>query len=153
MIQAINTKFDGYLFRSRLEARWAVFFNDLSFKYEYEKEGFQLEDGTWYLPDFFLTELYTWVEVKPDKIIDEDRRRALLLSKGIGDGFFVVLVNGLPGPRLFECYCNGESVSECTFSIYIKKKGWTMPFFGEGWENEDYLAFDKAKTARFEFKK
>lgn len=44
--------YNGYRFRSRLEARWAVFFDSLRMRYEYEPEGFELDDGTWYLPDF-----------------------------------------------------------------------------------------------------
>jgi len=39
-IKAIETVYNGYKFRSRLEARWAVFFDALGIEYEYEKEGF-----------------------------------------------------------------------------------------------------------------
>jgi len=63
MIKAIQTDYNGYLFRSRIEARWAVFFDALDIKYEYEKEGFDL-GGTYYLPDFWLPELEVWVEIK-----------------------------------------------------------------------------------------
>ena len=45
-IKAIETEYNGYRFRSRLEARWAVFFDAMGIKYEYEPEGFELEDGT-----------------------------------------------------------------------------------------------------------
>lgn len=51
-MKAIETMYSGYRFRSRLEARWAVFFDALGIRYEYEPEGFVLDDGTWYLPDF-----------------------------------------------------------------------------------------------------
>ena len=52
MIKAIETEYNGYKFRSRLEARWAVFFDALGVFYEYEPEGFQIDDSTYYLPDF-----------------------------------------------------------------------------------------------------
>lgn len=39
-IKAKETRYNGYRFRSRLEARWAVFFDTLGIKYEYEKEGY-----------------------------------------------------------------------------------------------------------------
>ena len=42
MIKPIETVYNGYRFRSRLEARWAVFFDQLGIKNEYEKEGFDL---------------------------------------------------------------------------------------------------------------
>ena len=51
-IKPIETIYKGYRFRSRLEARWAVFFDSLGVKYEYDPEGFKLPDGSVYLPDF-----------------------------------------------------------------------------------------------------
>jgi len=65
-IKAIETKYKGYRFRSRLEARWAVFFDALDLEWEYEKEGFDM-DGIWYLPDFWLPRYSLWVEIKPIK--------------------------------------------------------------------------------------
>jgi hypothetical protein len=52
-IAAIETEHNGVLFRSRLEARWAVFFDALGIKYCYEREGYSLPSGN-YLPDFYL---------------------------------------------------------------------------------------------------
>lgn len=63
-LKAIQTRYKGYHFRSRLEARWAVFFDTAGIKWEYEVEGFQLPNGTRYLPDFKLPETNTWVEIK-----------------------------------------------------------------------------------------
>ncbi len=51
-LKPIETIYNGYRFRSRLEARWAVFFDTLGIEYEYEPEGFELGDGVRYLPDF-----------------------------------------------------------------------------------------------------
>lgn len=85
-LKAIETQYKGYRFRSRLEARWAVFFDAIQAPYAYEPEGFDL-DGEWYLPDFKLLhgpmacpctaevrdafgwsdeDDYRWVEIKPD---------------------------------------------------------------------------------------
>ena len=33
-IKAIETKYNGFRFRSRLEARWAIFFDSIGLKYE-----------------------------------------------------------------------------------------------------------------------
>lgn len=59
----IETRYKGYRFRSRVEARWAVFFDAMEWDWEYEKEGFDL-DGMLYLPDFLLKNCDTWVEIK-----------------------------------------------------------------------------------------
>ena len=53
-ITAIQTEYKGYRFRSRLEARWAIFFDACGVKWEYEPEGFTLPNGQFYLPDFLL---------------------------------------------------------------------------------------------------
>lgn len=66
-IPSIPTRYKGYHFRSRLEARWAVFFDSLGIKWEYEPEGFMNADGDKYLPDFYLSQTHTWVEVKGDE--------------------------------------------------------------------------------------
>lgn len=70
-LHAIQTEYSGYLFRSRLEARWAVFFDALKLHWEYEPEGFELGKGVRYLPDFRITHpcyVPFYVEVKPAKL-------------------------------------------------------------------------------------
>ena len=76
---AIETRYAGCRFRSRLEARWAVFFDRLGIPWEYEPQGYHIgpcptdatpsggsmtirENG--YLPDFWLPSERLWVEVK-----------------------------------------------------------------------------------------
>ena len=63
-IKPIETYYKGYRFRSRLEAKWAVFFDTAGIKYQYEPEGYTLENGEAYLPDFYLPDLDVHVEVK-----------------------------------------------------------------------------------------
>ena len=63
-LKPIETVYNGYRFRSRLEARWAVFFDTAGIKYEYEKEGFDLGKLGFYLPDFWLPDNNTWIEIK-----------------------------------------------------------------------------------------
>lgn len=75
-IKAIETRYKGYRFRSRLEARWAVFFDALNFDWEYESEGFVLSDGTHYLPDFRVKTPQgkdVWYEIKPSGILSDEK--------------------------------------------------------------------------------
>lgn len=51
-IKPLETFYNGYRFRSRLEARWAIFFDALGVTYEYEPEGYDLGNHIYYLPDF-----------------------------------------------------------------------------------------------------
>jgi len=90
-IRAVDTIYNGHFFRSRLEARWAVFFNALGLAWEYEAETFDV-GGVWYLPDFKLRrrgDSVLWVEVKPEHVEDDPKfsafaratpDRALLVS-------------------------------------------------------------------------
>jgi hypothetical protein len=66
-IRPIETLYRGCRFRSRLEARWGVFFETLGVPWHYEPEGFKLLSGAWYLPDFLvdLKDQSLWVEIKP----------------------------------------------------------------------------------------
>lgn len=61
----IETKYADYKFRSRLEARWALYFDLCEVRWAYEAEGFTLSDGQRYLPDFWLPDYNQFVEVKP----------------------------------------------------------------------------------------
>jgi hypothetical protein len=66
-VRPIPTRYAGCHFRSRLEARWAVFFDQLGIQWEYELEGFEVgpeHDRRNYLPDFWLPGENCWAEVK-----------------------------------------------------------------------------------------
>lgn len=62
-MKSIPTTYDGVKFRSRLEARYAQFFDNHGIGWEYEIEGIDL-GGKWYLPDFWLPDSRTFLEVK-----------------------------------------------------------------------------------------
>lgn len=53
-IGAIETQYNGHRFRSRLEARWAIFLDTLGIPFTYELEGYVLGNAGRYLPDFHL---------------------------------------------------------------------------------------------------
>lgn len=94
-IKAIETVFDGHRFRSRLEARWAVFFKELSIPYEYELEGFEIGGGVRYLPDFYLPEQRVHVEVKPN--VDLSRTELeKLIRFGVDCDQQLLLIIGTP---------------------------------------------------------
>jgi len=75
----IETDYKGCRFRSRLEARWAVFFDALDIEWDYEPEGFEL-DGTRYLPDFWLPGIDIWVEVKGSILSGRDEEKVKQLA-------------------------------------------------------------------------
>lgn len=92
-IKPIETTYNGCKFRSRLEARWAVFFDSLGISWEYEKEGYHLDEFK-YLPDFWLPDYQYWLEVKGTTPTQEEIKKCQLLQEL--SGFPVVLAVGQP---------------------------------------------------------
>lgn len=99
----IETRAYGHRFRSRTEARWAVFFTALGLRWEYEPEGFNI-DGELYLPDF---RVWTpqgepiWYEVKPLNVTADSKLEKLCkaLDRQRGEDWSAiraVLLNGSP---------------------------------------------------------
>lgn len=79
-IKPIETEYKGYIFRSRLEARFAIFLDYLGIKWLYEHEGFDM-DGIWYLPDFYIPDSDLYFEVKGtscwNEMSKEDQEKVL----------------------------------------------------------------------------
>jgi hypothetical protein len=115
-IEPLETAYKGYRFRSRLEARWAVLLDELSVKWAYEAEGFDL-DGVWYLPDFWIKlvgnyqkpypegtppECGFWLEIKPTEPDADAIRKCERLSQRTGHN--VYLAAGSIGLGEFQVY-------------------------------------------------
>lgn len=78
-IKPIETIYNGYRFRSRLEARWAVFFDAAGIKYQYEQEGFCVSDfdrqSLYYLPDFYFPDQGIYGEVKGRLFTEQEKEK------------------------------------------------------------------------------
>ena len=91
MIKAVPTEYKGYRFRSRLEARWAVFFDACGVEWEYEPEGYDLGNGLYYLPDFLLHGVQgraagdLYVEVKGKMAADDAIKISRFYESGLSD--------------------------------------------------------------------
>lgn len=98
-MKAITTIYKGRRFRSRLEARWAIFFDAIDIGWEYETEGFEI-GNTKYLTDFKLLsfgedEVDLYIEIKPRRpSLDEIRK---CYEVACGTGIDMLLLCGTPG--------------------------------------------------------
>lgn len=96
-LKAIETIYSGYRFRSRLEARWAVFFDTLGVDFVYEHQGFDLGEAGWYLPDFYLLEQDAYIEIKGREPDAKDVMKArALCEQSIKDVF--IFYGDIPYP-------------------------------------------------------
>lgn len=80
-MNAIPTTYAGVRFRSRLEARWAVFFDSLGIDWRYEHEGHAA--GRWYLCDFYLPEFDVWIEIKPCPPTEDEIAKCVALAAAV----------------------------------------------------------------------
>ncbi len=96
------TRWNGIVFRSRLEARWAVFFDSLNPKlqYEYEPEQVQTPYGS-YLPDFYLPTINTFWLVKGQHM----NEREMSITNWLCERFGVFVAFG-PIPQDFADMAN-----------------------------------------------
>jgi hypothetical protein len=118
-IKPIETWYRGYRFRSRQEARWAVFYDAAGITWRYEQEGYDLsavelpnEPGAleqvhfghirenpaagneigiprWYLPDFYLPKQKCWVEVKTRRPSRLEAEKMARLAWGKGENGYI----------------------------------------------------------------
>jgi len=130
-IKPIETVYKGYRFRSRLEARWAVFFDSFGMAYQYEMEGFKLENGTGYLPDFWLPKVNLllgadtrdiYFEVKPKTDLEKTAVEKVVTFSGNIKGS-IILCFGDPWIDTRVCYITGNPndtyfVSDCKFAAW-----------------------------------
>lgn len=141
-MKAIETLYKGYRFRSRLEARWGIFFDTLGIEWEYEHEGYDL-DGIYYLPDFYITDFNIYCEVKPPGVLPETdliKIRKLAFYKRIP----VFLLDGTPTARDYLVF-EYDPWSNTLFEIYEPLTEYSGDFA------VDYdAAVNAARQARFE---
>lgn len=144
-MKAISTKYKGYNFRSRLEARWAVYFDAAGIGYKYEDEGYELRNGVFYLPDFTLLEMGSsdigYAEVKPAVMTDDELLKCALLAKE--SGRIVALLEGMPDHRFWR---TAEGIN-ADGTVKIGK----CVLFGPKIASMLQANIDAAKSARFEF--
>ena len=105
MIKAILTDYGDYRFRSRLEARWALFFDRVGIAWDYEPEGFSLPVNGRYLPDFWLPESSCYLEIKPFKVPEQ---KETAKCKELSQEHRVLLICGDPLEHRSMIYERGD---------------------------------------------
>lgn len=122
MIKAIETQYKGYRFRSRLEARWAVFFDAMGLRWEYEPEGYDLGKEGWYLPDFLIRSEkglpWIFIEIKPEYNQSYIDKLVVFADKVKHDVLFDLII-GTPGDERILRYCwNCGSIVDGLHEVY-----------------------------------
>jgi hypothetical protein len=156
----IETAYKGYRFRSRLEARWAVFFDVLGRRWSYEPQGYQLPTG-WYLLDFELTipggdGATIFAEVKPQPLNERDIQLVKELVWGTGKD--CLLLVGVPEHKVYDLVARcqrapGDALSRAVGVLRRDLRCHGSPEFACpncGDEQDVERAVSSARGARFE---
>lgn len=113
--RAIETTYNGHRFRSRTEAKWAVFFDAIGVKWEYEKDGYDLGAEGLYLPDFWLPESGVYAEVKgPEFTVTEVNRCRTLARLSARP---VVMLPGAPEARNYRAEIPNGLLGEHAWAV------------------------------------
>lgn len=115
-ISPIETYYKGCRFRSRLEARWAVFFDNVGVEWQYEPEGFLLDGNVKYLPDFYLPEMNAWIEIK-GTMSEYDENK---IKKFVDAGNTIYILGSIPpeGYDIFFFYDHCEKYPEYSWNLW-----------------------------------
>jgi len=169
-IKAIETVYNGYKFRSRLEAKWAVFFDAVGIKYQYEIEGYEMDDIR-YLPDFYLPDYDRWFEIKgkPMSISEIKKCEEFCFRKDNENIKFSILIGYPELAKVDECGVLGimeytwqwpsemypanyrmavEGLTDREYYSRFLRGIWKVPGVSD---REVIEAVKKARGARFEF--
>ena len=103
-IKAIETKYKGYRFRSRLEARWAVFFDTMGIEWIYEPEGFDLPGYPYDKDAQFKYYMDKFARESPLSPAENEKLAKTLVEKGAemaSKSIYYLPDFWLPGPQAF----------------------------------------------------
>lgn len=159
-MEPINTHYNGYWFRSRLEARWAVFLDEVRVKWGYEVQGFRLnfrnrnKKGRNYLPDFYLQDIETpwskstamWIEIKG---VMKEKSKKRCRDLAIESECPVLLIQGDPMDYTATLYRKNTPTQEVKF--VLKPDGIRIVKELNGKQSKRLLEAQKeARSKRFE---
>lgn len=168
MIPYIAIHYAGCKYRSRTEARWAVFFDALGLRFQYEFEGLEIRSGA-YLPDFWIPDLKLFMEIKGDEPTEMGRRKcaevceaaqcAMILAVGAPEERFQLLYFDAHGERENRYALARDRLIECGYWRVSEGEGVWLgpnrtfpperprgPMFSGALEE----AYEAARSARFE---
>lgn len=150
-ISPVTTRYKGYRFRSRTEARWAIVFDTINLKWIYENEGYNIPDMGWYLPDFFMPKQPALIvdsltiEIKGIDPTQNERLKASKLSTILSAP--VIILFGVPGDQGWFLYYNNLAFTST--QGYNREQWWSFA----GIRTSSRLmneAYNIARSARFE---
>ena len=121
-----------YPFRSKTECLWAVMFDLLGIRYEYEPIAVHI-GSLKYVPDFYFLDLNCWGEVKSQRRTAREARKAKKFCFAVRQPIY--FLEGTPSPtKLIHGYKNGRTVNArltCNGFEHTSYSAKQLALFGE----------------------
>lgn len=144
-MKAKKTFYKNFYFRSKLEAKWAVFFNLCGIEWDYEPEAFTDKSGVQYTPDFYLPNVTlrgqskgVYLEIKPYDYETNERYQRIIYEAM--DGKSLILLCGDPVRAIIDI--------DKYDPIITNKNEQISPF----WDNEMvFMLCSDCGKSKFEF--
>lgn len=127
---AKSTFYNGNRFSSRLEARWAVYFDELGVSYNYGPEWFELPNYN-YLPDFWIyddPETCFWLEIKFSYPNEDEISKMDELVYETGDEGRILFTKLLPTGHEYKEFGACDLVGQ----VYFWSDGWSYSCWEDG---------------------
>ena len=123
-MEAKPTYYKNILFRSKLEASYAKTLDSLNIKWAYEVNGYRIKNID-YLPDFWLSEINTFLEAKGP--ITPGAEKAEELAQAVEDDWFNSTTIVMIGNELGELKMADGNDQVVLAKCRKCKKYWLMP--------------------------
>ena len=121
---------NGVIFKSLTHAKWSIFFSNIECEWEYRPEGFTLDNGNFFIPDFKVTYFDQGMKNSP-----------------ISYWFLVKDKNELTLLDVVNCYSFEEEIVICVSSPDVTRYKTICDYVRE---NESYSSvFDKISRNKF----
>lgn len=153
-VKALDTWYAGCKFRSRTEARLAVFLDALNVPWAYEEQGYVIAGLGPYLPDFKVARWDAFIEVKGQEPTDWER--SVLASVAQAFGSWGLISVGVPQQSGWlevvaaPSYLDGAHYEGPGWFIAADRRDhqvyWLVRNPGEGHNYEDCVVLDVPKT-------
>lgn len=136
-MKAIPTTYAGTKFRSRVEARWAIFFDCAGILFVYEPDGYRLGNEA-YLPDFWLPGFNMFMEIKGQEPSEEECAKCEKLTRAAECD--VLLAVGTPAERFQIHWFDLEGQRDHHYVIARDfHSEWGFYLVAEGCDHENWI--------------
>lgn len=157
-ISSLPSTYRGVIFRSRMEARWAAYFDILGICWIYEPDGICLPSGN-YCPDFRISiypmdqTAWRYAEIKPtSEAADFIAVKLRDLSSMIDEEVFCLIGNPqeMRQHRSVEHFYEKYAEGAFSWRAFVHKRWGTLDFCGDYEDERDKKCFDLLNRMRFE---